>query len=110
MNDFDGIYREFQPRIHRYLCRLCGEADVQDLTQATFLKVSQSLDGFRGESSLATWIYRIATNTARNHICVNPCPFVDIFRAPFLGPTRNDDFAGERISPDRGEYWQKYGQ
>lgn len=67
MNDFDGIYREFQPRIQRYLCNLCGEADAPDLTQAVFLKVSRSLDSFRGDSSLATWIYRIATNTAHDH-------------------------------------------
>lgn len=67
MRDFAGIYQEFQPKIHRYLCRLVGEADAPDLTQAVFLKVSQALDGFRGESSLATWIYRIATNTAHDH-------------------------------------------
>jgi RNA polymerase sigma-70 factor (ECF subfamily) len=67
MEEFDGIYREFQPRIHRYLGQLCGEADASDLTQTVFLKVSQSLAGFRGDSSLATWIYRIAANTARDH-------------------------------------------
>lgn len=67
MRDFDGIYKEFQPRIHRYLCNLVGEADAIDLTQAVFLKISRSLDSFRGESSLSTWIYRIATNTAHDH-------------------------------------------
>ncbi len=67
MEEFDGIYQEFQPRIHRYLGQLCGEADANDLTQTVFLKVSQSITGFRGDSSLATWIYRIATNTARDH-------------------------------------------
>ena len=64
MTDFEDIYREFQPRIRRYLSHLAGEADASDLTQAVFLKVSQSLDSFRGESSLATWIFRIATNVA----------------------------------------------
>ena len=67
MTDFASIYQEFQPRIYRYLCRLSGEADAPDLTQAVFLKVSQALEGFRGEASLATWIYRIATNTAHDH-------------------------------------------
>jgi RNA polymerase sigma-70 factor (ECF subfamily) len=67
MKDFDGIYEEFKPKIVRYLSRLCGEADAPDLTQAVFLKVSRSLADFRGESSLATWIYRIATNTAHDH-------------------------------------------
>jgi RNA polymerase sigma-70 factor (ECF subfamily) len=64
---FDRIYREFQPKIYRYLCNLSGESEALDLTQTVFLKVSRSLDDFRGESSLATWIYRIATNTAHDH-------------------------------------------
>lgn len=67
MRDFDCIYQEFQPKIQRYLCNLAGETDAPDLTQTVFLKVSQSLDGFRGESSLGTWLYRIATNTAHDH-------------------------------------------
>jgi len=64
--EFEEIYREYQPRIYRYLSRLTSEADAHDLSQAVFLKVSSSLASFRGESSLATWIYRIATNTARD--------------------------------------------
>ena len=65
--DFDGIYEEFQPKIHRYLCNLAGVEEALDLTQTVFLKVSRSLDSFRGDSSLSTWIYRIATNTAHDH-------------------------------------------
>lgn len=62
--DFGGLYVQFQPRIRSYLARLVGEHDAEDLTQTVFLKVSQALKDFRGESALATWIYRIATNTA----------------------------------------------
>jgi RNA polymerase sigma-70 factor (ECF subfamily) len=67
MNGFDSIYEEFYPKIYRYLSRLSGESDAADITQTVFMKVSQSLEGFRGESSLATWIYRIATNAAHDH-------------------------------------------
>lgn len=67
MREFNDIFQEFQPKIRRYLGQLCGEADANDLTQIVFLKVSQSLAGFRGDSSLATWVYRVATNTARDH-------------------------------------------
>jgi len=67
LRDFDSIYMEFQPKIHRYLSNLSCEEDALDLTQAVFLKISQSLDNFREESSLSTWIYRIATNTAHDH-------------------------------------------
>lgn len=62
--DFGQLYAEYQPRIHRYLARLVGESDAEDLTQAVFVKVSQALKDFRGESTLSTWIYRIAANTA----------------------------------------------
>jgi RNA polymerase sigma-70 factor, ECF subfamily len=67
LRNFDCIYTEFQPKIHRYLSNLTCEDDARDLTQAVFLKVSLSLDNFREESSLSTWIYRIATNTAHDH-------------------------------------------
>src|SRR5512136_509386 len=67
LQDFAAIYQEFHPRILRYLQRLCGEEDAADLTQTVFIKVSRALDSFRGDSSLSTWIYRIATNTAHDH-------------------------------------------
>lgn len=67
MRDFDSIYQEFRPRIHRYLSNLTCEADADDLTQAVFLKISRSLDSFREQSSVSTWIYRIATNTAHDY-------------------------------------------
>jgi RNA polymerase sigma-70 factor (ECF subfamily) len=69
--NFAAVYREFQPKIQRYLGRLAGEAEAADLTQAVFLKVSRALPDFRGESSLATWIYRIATNTAHDHAALS---------------------------------------
>lgn len=68
MKEFDDIYKEFQPKIYRYLSNLINESEASDLTQTVFLKVSKSLADFRGESSLSTWIYRIATNTAHDHV------------------------------------------
>ncbi len=62
------LYEEFRPRILRYLTRMTGETDAEDLTQEVFVKVDKALPGFRGESSLATWIYRIATNIALDHV------------------------------------------
>jgi RNA polymerase sigma-70 factor, ECF subfamily len=63
-HDFGRLYTEYRPRIRRYLARIVGEHDAEDLTQTVFLKVSRALKDFRGESTLSTWIYRIATNTA----------------------------------------------
>lgn len=61
---FEQVHREFRPKVMRYLTKLVGPQDAADLTQVTLLKVSEHLPGFRGDSSLATWIYRIATNVA----------------------------------------------
>lgn len=62
--DLQRVYEQFYPRIRRYLGRLAGASDADDLTQDTFARVGQALGAFRGESSLATWVYRIATNVA----------------------------------------------
>jgi RNA polymerase sigma-70 factor, ECF subfamily len=43
---------------------MAGQDEADDLAQDVFLKASQALDSFRGESQLFTWSYRIATNTA----------------------------------------------
>ncbi len=66
--DFSKIYDEYYPKIVRYLTRLVGELESEDAAQETFVKIDRSLEGFRGESSLSTWIYRIATNTAMDHL------------------------------------------
>ncbi len=67
-SEFQRIYDAFHAKILRYLLRLIGEREAEDLTQEVFLKVSRALDSFRGESQLSTWIYRIATNTAVDRI------------------------------------------
>lgn len=60
MTEFDEIYRHYQPKMGRYLARLLGEHEAQDVLQNVMLQVSQSLPEFRGEAALSTWIYRIA--------------------------------------------------
>lgn len=62
--EFNRIYKEYQPKILRYLTRLTGLYEAEDLSQEVFIKVESGLKKFRGDSKLSTWIYRIATNTA----------------------------------------------
>lgn len=66
--DFQNIFVEFQPKILRYLTRLIGEAEAEDLTQEVLVKVNEALPDFRGESQLSTWIYRVATNAALDRL------------------------------------------
>ncbi len=67
MSQFPEIYADFHDKILRYLSQLVGEADAEDVTQEVFVKVNSGLKDFRGESSLSTWIYKIATNSALDY-------------------------------------------
>ena len=62
--EFQQIHDAFRPKVQRYLTRLVGETEAEDLTQEVFVKVSQAMNTFRGEAQLSTWLYRIATNAA----------------------------------------------
>ncbi len=62
--NFKEIFDTYHPRILRYLTRIVGPDDAEDLSQVVFDKVSRGLSRFQGRSGLSTWIYRIATNTA----------------------------------------------
>lgn len=66
--DYNRIYDEYRPKVHGYLTRLVGPNDAEDLAQETFIRVNHGLGTFKGQSSLATWIYRIATNTATDRL------------------------------------------
>jgi len=66
--DFDEIYASFREPVLRYLSRLVSAEDAEGLAQETFVKVSRGLGGFKGESKLSTWIFRIATNTALDRL------------------------------------------
>ncbi|MHC4335838.1 MAG: RNA polymerase sigma factor [Planctomycetota bacterium] len=66
--EFSDVYEEFHGKISRYLKRMVGEDEAEDLTQEVFVKVSDGLKDFKGESRLYTWIYRIATNAALDRL------------------------------------------
>jgi len=60
---FEELYRQHASRIYGMACRMTGSAsDGEDLLQEVFLLVHRKLGSFKGESSLGTWIYRLATN------------------------------------------------
>ena len=65
---FQEIYDTFRPKVLRYLTRLVGEHDAEDLTQEVFVKIDRKVGTFRGDAQLSTWVYRIATNTALDRL------------------------------------------
>lgn len=66
---FDLLVQKYQSRIAKLIARFVRNADdVQDVAQETFIKAYRALGNFRGESAFYTWLYRIAINTAKNHL------------------------------------------
>ena len=62
--EFDRIYAEHHARILRYLTRMVGVQDAEDLAQEVFIRAARSYDDFRHEAKIETWLYRIATHVA----------------------------------------------
>jgi RNA polymerase sigma-70 factor (ECF subfamily) len=66
---FTSLMRKYQERIYWHIRRIVLlHNDADDVVQNVFVKVWTSLDGFRGDSQLYTWLYRIATNEAISHL------------------------------------------
>ena len=62
--EFDRIYAEHHARILRYLTRMVGAQDAEDLAQEVFIRAAKAYDDFRHEAKIETWLYRIATHVA----------------------------------------------
>jgi RNA polymerase sigma-70 factor (ECF subfamily) len=64
--EFDLLVVREGARIQRLVSRLCGWNDSEDLAQEVFIRAWQSIDRFRGDSDITTWLYAIAINLCRN--------------------------------------------
>lgn len=66
---FDMLVLKYQQRVISLVSRyVTTPSDAQDIAQEVFIKVYRALPRFRGESAFYTWMYRIAVNTAKNHL------------------------------------------
>lgn len=62
---FEALARRYQPRVHGLALRIVGQRqDAEDVVQQTFLSLIEHLESFRGESTVAAWVLRIAANHA----------------------------------------------
>lgn len=65
---YETLISRFQQPVYNLVYRLMNDpADAADVTQEVFLKVFRRICSFKGNSSLKTWIYRIAVNESYNH-------------------------------------------
>jgi RNA polymerase sigma-70 factor (ECF subfamily) len=67
--DFGVLYDRYFQRVYSYAyMRLRNHADAEEVAQETFTAVFRSIEAYRGQSSLLSWIYGIAKNTVNNHL------------------------------------------
>lgn len=66
---FELLVQRYQQKVGGVISKLIKDYhEIQDITQDVFIKVYKALPKFRGDSAFYTWIYRIAINTAKNHL------------------------------------------
>ena len=66
---FDLLVRKYQHRIGALVYRFVPDhAESQDVTQEAFIRAYRAMGNFRADSQFYTWLYRIAVNTAKNHL------------------------------------------
>lgn len=66
---FEELYRQHARRLFSLVVRMVGSADeAEDLLQEVFLQAHRKLAGFRGESTLGTWLYRLTMNHCLDHL------------------------------------------
>jgi RNA polymerase sigma-70 factor (ECF subfamily) len=86
---FDLLVLKYQHKITAIISRFVRDsAEVHDVAQEAFIKAYRALGNFRGDSAFYTWIYRIAVNTAKNHLVSRgrrpPATDIDVDDAEFL--------------------------
>ncbi len=69
---FERIYKKYKNDVYNYVYwRVLDREDALDITQEVFIKVYRNLDGFKGRSSIKTWLFAIARNTVTNYLTRN---------------------------------------
>ncbi|MBE7215338.1 RNA polymerase sigma factor RpoE [Shewanella benthica] len=102
-NAFNLLVLKYQNKVMNLIARYVrNQADVADVAQETFIKAYRALPNFRGESAFYTWLYRIAVNTAKNHLVAQgrraPANDVDVEEAEYYD---GSDALKEFASPER---------
>lgn len=88
---FDLLVRKYQHKIVRLVERFVHDREeCLDVAQEVFLKAYRAINNFRGEAAFYTWLYRIAINTARNHLAATgrrvTLDYLDVLEDDFTAP------------------------
>lgn len=108
---FDLLVIKYQHKVLAVISRFIRDhAEAQDVAQEAFIKAYRALPNFRGDSAFYTWIYRIAINTAKNHIVARnrrpPSSDVEIEDAEFFD---GNDGMHELNTPEHNALCEELG-
>ncbi len=96
---FEELYRQHATRLYSLAYRMVGStSEAEDLLQEIFLLAYRKLRNFRGESALATWLYRLAMNQCLDHLRSKAAKMADATVSLEHGPSN-----GPRIDPPAPE-------
>ena len=99
---FEELVRRYQRPIVAYVYRMVGDYDAAlDLTQEVFIKVYNSLARYRAEFKFSTWIYRIAHNSAIDHLRRHNPRLEDLERGDGEGGSYEKPFASGAPTPEQ---------
>lgn len=99
---FDLLVIKYQSRLLKLVLRLItNEADALDVVQDAFVKAYRSLESFREQSTFYTWLYRIAVNSAKNHLSSMSKQPMNISLSDDYGITERLASFHDRATPDR---------
>jgi RNA polymerase sigma-70 factor (ECF subfamily) len=73
-----ALYDRYRRLVYGVALRMVGPVDAEELLQDVFLRVFRNLGSFRGDSALATWIYRLTVNASLSHLSRRPPPTVEL--------------------------------
>lgn len=75
---FDQLVEKYHSRIVKLVSRYVRDpSEALDVAQESFIKAYRALSRFRGDSAFYTWLYRIAINTAKNHVVMQNRKIID---------------------------------
>src|SRR5580698_10139539 len=103
--DFDEVVRLYRPRVFRFLLASLRDRDAaENLTQDCFLKAYMGRAHFRGDSSLSTWLMKIAMNLVRDYLRSKRLRFWTKTRETALDPVDVSDWVPDGRSSPEAEF------